>query len=244
MSRLLIPNTTQVPNVLLDQVMRQVSDPALRVLLAIVRKTYGFQKTADNISLTQLQEITALSRQGVVNGIKALGPLIEIRQGKREGNQYALNLNIETGQLVNGMDQSTGLTSQRRGQITSQRRRHTKPNKNKTKDLYLKKDKDNDSRIQPLIASFSEKFRKATGKPYIPTAWGKDAMCLKRLLAAGVGPEEIERVMGLYFADDFANRTGFDIGRFCNQFNSLNSGKGQEESEPRPSGVWARKLGE
>jgi phage replication O-like protein O len=133
MSKLLIPNTTQVPNVLLDVMMRQLSDPALRVLLAIVRKTYGFQKEADHISLTQLQQITALSRQGVVNGIKALGPLIVIRQGKREGNEYALNLNVETGELVNGVDQSTRLTSQRSTQTTSQRGRHTKPNKNKTK---------------------------------------------------------------------------------------------------------------
>src|SRR5262245_40474862 len=107
MSKLLIPNTTQVPNVLLDVVMRRVSNPALRVLLAVVRKTYGFQKQSDHISLTQLQELTALSRQGVVNGIKTLGEIITVRQGKREGNEYALNLNVATGELVNGIDQST-----------------------------------------------------------------------------------------------------------------------------------------
>ena len=61
---------------LLDAVMRRVSDPALRVLFAIVRKTYGFTKRTDHISLTQLEEITGLSRQGAVNGIKALGRII------------------------------------------------------------------------------------------------------------------------------------------------------------------------
>jgi len=132
-SRLLIPNTTQVPNVLLDAVMRRISDPALRVSLAIVRKTYGFQKQSDHISLTQLQEITALSRQGVVNGVKALGSLILVRQGKREGNEYALNLNVATGELVNDIDQSTRLTSQRGAKtlvngVDTQNQIRTKPN--------------------------------------------------------------------------------------------------------------------
>jgi phage replication O-like protein O len=133
MSRFLIPNTTQVPNVLLDVVMREVSNPSLRVLLAIVRKTYGFQKQSDHISLTQLQEITGLSRQGVVNGARALGSLIAIRHGKREGNEYALNLNVATGELVNGVDQSTRLTSQRGAKtlvngVDTQNQIRTKPN--------------------------------------------------------------------------------------------------------------------
>lgn len=126
MSKLLIPNTTQVPNVLLDVVMPQIKNASLRVLLAIVRKTYGFGKRADKISLTQLQRATGLSRQGVVNGIGGLGKLLESKVGKGI-NEYSLNLDVSTGQLVNAVDQSINLTSQVCGSQGSQRSRHTKP---------------------------------------------------------------------------------------------------------------------
>ncbi len=106
MSRLLIPNTTQVPNILLDRLMAELKDTSLRVVLAIVRLTYGFQKRADRISLTQLQRMTGLSRQGAVSGIAALGPLLNVRPGAkgRGANEYSLNLDVSTGQLVNHFD--------------------------------------------------------------------------------------------------------------------------------------------
>ena len=116
MSRLLIPNTTQVPNILLDEVMPKLPPGAVRVLLTIVRFTYGFGKSSDRISLSQLQGATGLSREGVSKGIKALGDLIHVKPGARGrgANEYSLNLDISTGQLVKKSDQSENLTSQLR----------------------------------------------------------------------------------------------------------------------------------
>jgi phage replication O-like protein O len=131
-SKLLIPNTTQVPNVLLDVVMPAIKNASLRVLLAVARKTYGYQKSADDISLTQLQKLTGLSRQGVVNGISGLGNLLGIENGDDGMNRYRLNVDLSSGELVNLFDQSKKLTSQKRSPQGSQRSRHTKPNKNKT----------------------------------------------------------------------------------------------------------------
>lgn len=141
-NRLLIPNTTQVPNVLLDRLMPALKNTSLRVALAIVRFTYGFQKQADKISLSQLQKITGLSRQGVVNGVAALGPLLKIKPGAkgRGANEYSLNLDISTGQLVNHSDQSTNLTSQNHGSqvvndFDSPKPIRSKPNKTGTDAL-------------------------------------------------------------------------------------------------------------
>lgn len=116
MSKLLIPNTCQVPNVFFDELMAGLSNSSLRVLLAVVRFTYGFNKYSDRISLGQLQKATGMSRPGVVKGIKGLGSLLTIRKGdqdKRESNEYSLNLNVATGELVNHVNQSTQLTSKR-----------------------------------------------------------------------------------------------------------------------------------
>ncbi len=50
------PNYTQVPDELFDVLMPQLSDIELRVLMYIVRRTFGFKKSADNISLKQIVE--------------------------------------------------------------------------------------------------------------------------------------------------------------------------------------------
>lgn len=118
MNKLLIPNTCQVPNVILDKVMPRIGNASLRVLLAITRFTYGFDDPSTRkISYTRLQKATALSRQAVANGINGLGNLITIKSGRkneRVENEYSLNLDIATGELVNELDPSTNLTSQRR----------------------------------------------------------------------------------------------------------------------------------
>ena len=95
-------------------------------------ETYGFQKAADDISLTQLQKLTGLSRQGVVNGIAGLGNLLGVENGDDGMNRYRLNVDLSSGELVNLFDQSKKLTSQKHGLKASQRSRHTKLNKNKT----------------------------------------------------------------------------------------------------------------
>ena len=50
------PTTTPVPDVVFDTLMFFLTDPELRVLLYVIRRTFGFKKTADNISLKQLVE--------------------------------------------------------------------------------------------------------------------------------------------------------------------------------------------
>jgi phage replication O-like protein O len=73
--RPLLPNFTAIPNMVLEKLMPGLSKAALKVLLAVARKTYGFHKERDAISLTQLQTLTGLGRAGVVRGINELGSL-------------------------------------------------------------------------------------------------------------------------------------------------------------------------
>ena len=50
------PNFTQIPNVVLDEWMAELSKGELKVLLYVMRRTYGFQKESDNISISQICE--------------------------------------------------------------------------------------------------------------------------------------------------------------------------------------------
>lgn len=110
------PNYTQTPNPLFDDHMRIMGDAELRVVLCAVRKTFGYHKLEDGISLTQFQRMTGLSRQGVIDGIEAAtrrGMMCQVGTGRRGVTIYALRI-VSTGQAsrpVKPVDQSTTLTS-------------------------------------------------------------------------------------------------------------------------------------
>jgi phage replication O-like protein O len=68
-NRPLTPNFTQIPNILFDDWLPDLSKSELKVLLYIMRRTYGFHKKADKISLTQIQEgITTRGGDKLDNG--------------------------------------------------------------------------------------------------------------------------------------------------------------------------------
>lgn len=116
------PNYTQTPNLLFDVLMRDLNNSELRTIMAIIRKTLGWHKEKEVVSLTQLEQMTGLSRQGVINGLYGKnreGGLIErglvIAVKTDQGNSYELNINSELvnqvdyqkPQVVNEVDQKT-----------------------------------------------------------------------------------------------------------------------------------------
>lgn len=69
-----IPNSFQVPNALVDELMDKMSGNAFKCLVFIIRKTRGWHKESDRISLTQFQ-----SRGMAKNtAIRALDELIAL----------------------------------------------------------------------------------------------------------------------------------------------------------------------
>jgi len=101
------PNYTQIPNVLLDEHLSSMAESELKVVLAIARKTFGWHKEQARLSLTHLEELTGLSRQGVINGVER-GIERGVIARKRDGKQgYFYHL------LVNEVDQLELPTSQR-----------------------------------------------------------------------------------------------------------------------------------
>src|SRR6478672_12208253 len=103
------PNYTQVPDELFDLLMHQLSECELRVLLYIIRRTFGFKRDSDFISLSQLVDgITTrdgerldfgagVARSSAVRALKGLvekGVIVATkRSSKDRGNEttsYAL----------------------------------------------------------------------------------------------------------------------------------------------------------
>jgi len=148
-SKLLIPNTTQVPNIIFDKLMANLRPGAFKVLLAICRYTYGHQKQSDRISLKQLEEMTGLNRWSVVRSAKELVGIVIIKsKGTAKGlaSEYALNLEITTGELGTLSDQSHKVTSHLASHLGVTFQTNSKPNKDtvvfpekKSKPAHIRK---------------------------------------------------------------------------------------------------------
>jgi len=101
------PNHTQTPNDLFDEHMRDMKETELKVVLAIIRKTFGFHRTRVRISLSDLQEITGLSRQGVISGAEA-AELHGFITKQNDGGVIIYHLVVKNlDQVVKNLDQTS-----------------------------------------------------------------------------------------------------------------------------------------
>jgi len=104
------PNYTQVPNVFLDELMSELTGSELKVLMYITRRTFGFRKRSDNISLNQiangiikkdstvLDKGTGLSKMQIINAINKLvdkGIIIKAKRASEKKGLEATNYSLK-----------------------------------------------------------------------------------------------------------------------------------------------------
>jgi phage replication O-like protein O len=93
------PNTTQIPNVILDYWMGILPSAELKCLLAISRKTFGWQKKKDKITKRQIGQASGMSNDAVRKAIRELekrGLILSKENprkfGKNDPNTYEINV--------------------------------------------------------------------------------------------------------------------------------------------------------
>jgi phage replication O-like protein O len=111
------PNTTQIPNEVFDTLLPQLSGGELKVLLYICRRTFGFRKDSDSISLTQiskgittkagkvLDQGTGLSKRQVQRALRVLEnrKVILVKRNVDETGLHEINtyrLNVRGGDML------------------------------------------------------------------------------------------------------------------------------------------------
>ena len=123
------PHYTQVPDQLFDELLPLLSGAEMKALLYICRRTFGFKKDSDNISINQmlngirrkdgtwLDHGAGLSKPTLLRALKGLKAkhiiVVERRQNADEGNlatNYRLNIQEALGQKVN-QPESQSLTT-------------------------------------------------------------------------------------------------------------------------------------
>lgn len=66
------PNYTHTPNVCFDEIFKTLTEGELRVILVIIRQTFGWHKNYDRISLNQLAEKSGMERKSVCRSLNSL----------------------------------------------------------------------------------------------------------------------------------------------------------------------------
>ncbi|MBJ8426024.1 hypothetical protein [Acinetobacter bereziniae] len=97
-----IPNSFMVANAFVDEAMGKLSDASVKIYLLINRKTRGWAKEYDALSLRQLESLSKKSKPTVVrclNELEEVG-LIKKHHQSKYGNVYSLLDSYDLGEWV------------------------------------------------------------------------------------------------------------------------------------------------
>jgi len=125
--RIYLPNTTQTPNDILDNSMKELSGSEFKVIMAILRKTLGWHKWADYISISQIMEATGLSNRQSINCVNSLEKkgFIRTKKSKRTTTLITINFTEASEESSQGGENSS-LGSEESSLATGEKSSHTK----------------------------------------------------------------------------------------------------------------------
>jgi phage replication O-like protein O len=222
---------TSIANEIMDRLCRvRVPGEWRQVLDFIIRKTYGWNKTEDQISLSQFVDGTGLSKIAVckaVNGLIKMNLITKKGNVTQNGNDY-----IPTYCFIKNYEKWTPLPKKVKlpNRVIALTELGTKPlpNSQTTKDTITKdtitKDtitKDNKPRSKkptdPRIAEFTKNyFEKYEAEFHIkpPFFGSRDGPTIRRMLSK-ISLEELIQSIALYFKsqDQFIKNNAYDIPR-------------------------------
>ena len=152
-----IPNSFIIPNSVVDELMADMSGIELKCYLFVVRKTKGWNKEYDAISLTQFVKFTGAGKTAVVDALKnlvELGLLVK-KTGVRNTSVYAINSFGNQTSSESELVQKANSTSSESELVTSSESEHTKNNNINT----TTKNKNNNTRtaktnVKELLAEY------------------------------------------------------------------------------------------
>lgn len=145
-----ITNSFQVPNAVIDELMAELSGAELKCYLAILRKTKGWNKDFDAVSVTQLMSVTGLSNRAVIDACNHLVKLNLLYQktGSRGVKIFSVNLCNNFTSEKSSLVKKVHGTSEKSSPVTSEKSSHTKNNiKNTTQNTIKKTTQKSESEI-------------------------------------------------------------------------------------------------
>lgn len=137
-----MPNYTQIPNEILDKWMSQLSGSEFKIISAIARKTFGWKKRKDKISISQLAEITGLSNRSIIDALRVLNDkkLISMIGDERHIKSFEIIIEEEkSGEKSSPDETSCGEKSSPAGEKSSPDLAQSGEKSSHTKEISIKK---------------------------------------------------------------------------------------------------------
>ena len=175
------PNFTAIPNIILDYWMFILTGAEFKILLCICRKTFGWHKARDRISIRQIEKMTSLSRPSIVKCIEKLieySLVTKIKSkdeydGSDAPNQYEINVFEVSDRDENDSENIEGSKLSLPGVVNSvnpplvnsvnpQKKDITKENKQKNTPYPLKSKKEKIDRVCKVPSSSKAKKEKVS----------------------------------------------------------------------------------
>lgn len=228
---------TPIAHTILEALATHVISPdEWRVLMVILRKTFGWDKKQDRISHTQFSKITNIPRNHIPRIInKLIARNIIYKDVPQPGDHVPQSGYINTANYGFQKDfdkwcrrpPNRGL-SPKQDKGVPQSGPKVSPNRGHTKDIketIQKKTTD----TRPFLNFYTEKFKEHFGtEPLID--WGKDGAIIKNLLKI-VPFDQLKKLLEDFFysEDKFITGSGYTIGVFKTQINKLKIGESHRD---------------
>lgn len=123
-----ISNSFFIPNALVDDYLQSMTGAEVKCYLFVVRKTLGWHKGTDAISISQFVEKTGLSNRSVIdacNSLVAQG-LFKQTSGARNVKIFSIDLDDDATSEKSSHVKKVHATCEKSSQVTSEKSSHTK----------------------------------------------------------------------------------------------------------------------
>ena len=184
-----IPNAFQIPNSVIDELLAKLTCAELKCYLFVVRKTKGWNKESDSISVSQFIEVTGLSNRSVITACESLVEmgLLERSGGERKLNTYSVKAfeisqtgekssSDETGENTSPTGENFSQTGEKSSSDLVKKVHTQNNNKNTIQNINKKNTKKSESDLLAefgIVGQLAEDFlklRKAKNAPITETA--------------------------------------------------------------------------
>ena len=142
------------PNSIIDELLPELSHSELKCYLCVLRKTKGWNKEEDAISVSQFMKVTGLSNKAVISACESLveREILERKSGDRNTGIYSIKTYKTTTSEKSSLVKNFPATSEKSSPVTSEKSSHTINNiKNNIQNTNKKNTKKS---VLDLLADF------------------------------------------------------------------------------------------
>lgn len=142
------------PNSIIDELLPELSHSELKCYLCVLRKTKGWNKEEDAISVSQFMKVTGLSNKAVISACESLveREILERKSGDRNTGIYSIRTYKTATSEKSSLVKNFPATSEKSSPVTSEKSSHTINNiKNNIQNTNKKNTKKS---VLDLLADF------------------------------------------------------------------------------------------